>query len=141
MCETYYDMKLIFGSIEEKDLEDSFMNKLEEYSFAQNKSDDLDKVRYYWAYNLPCAIQVLDSNVNFWNTHLRNVYDMLYKDILLTVRTSMAAGFKEIIKMINFDLLEKESDKEYFINVLNSYLKDKDQGICKKVLPTICGVV
>ena len=58
MSETYYDMKLIFGSIEDKDLEDSLMNKLEEYSFAQNKSDDVDKVRYYWAFNMPCAILV-----------------------------------------------------------------------------------
>lgn len=63
MSTTYYDMKLIFGSIEDKDLEDSLMNKLEEYSFAQNKSDDIDKVRYYWAYNMPCAILVSGCDI------------------------------------------------------------------------------
>jgi len=34
------------------------MNKLDEYSFMQNKTDDVDKIRYYWAYNLPCAVLV-----------------------------------------------------------------------------------
>lgn len=66
---------------------------------------------------------------------------MLYKDIMLTVRTSMAAGFKEIINLLDFEKFETDSDKEYFINVLNSYLKDKDSVICKKALPTICNVV
>ena len=50
---------MIFGVGEEKnDIEDSLMNKLDEYSFMQNKTDDVDKIRYYWAYNMPCAILV-----------------------------------------------------------------------------------
>ena len=40
------------------DLEDSLMEKLDEYSFMQNKTDDVDKIKYYWAYNMPCAILV-----------------------------------------------------------------------------------
>jgi hypothetical protein len=141
-CETYYDTKLIFGNIEDKDLlEDSLMNKLEEYSFAQNKSDDLDKVRYYWAYNLPCTLLVTGSNLDFWNSTLKNIYDMLHKDVLLNVRTAMAAGFKEVIRLIEFSNLKDEQDKEYFINVLNHYLKDSDKLICQKVLPTICDLV
>jgi hypothetical protein len=51
-------MKLIFPSKEDGDLEDSLINKLDDYSFMQNKSDDVDKIKYYWAYNMPCAIKV-----------------------------------------------------------------------------------
>jgi hypothetical protein len=79
----YYEMKLIFPEKEEGDLEDSLMNKLDEYSFMQNKSDDIDKVKYYWAYNLPCALQV---NAAMWDDHLKNIYELLYKDILLNIR-------------------------------------------------------
>ena len=50
---------MIFGADKEKEnIEDSLMNKLDEYSFMQNKTDDVDKIRYYWAYNMPCAILV-----------------------------------------------------------------------------------
>ena len=57
-CSAYYDTKLIFMSDEpEKELlEESIMK--EEYSFTQNKQDDVDKIRYYWAYNMPCAVLV-----------------------------------------------------------------------------------
>ena len=119
MCETYYDMKLIFGSVEDKDLEDSLMNKLEEYSFAQNKSDDVDKVRYYWAYNMPCAILVSGNSLTFWKDNLKTIYEMLHRDVLVNVRTAMAAGFKEIIKLIDFSKLDKDTEKQFFINVLN----------------------
>ena len=40
-CMIYYDMKLIFPEAE-GELEDSL--KLDEYSFMQNKSDDVDKI-------------------------------------------------------------------------------------------------
>jgi hypothetical protein len=141
MCEAYYDMKLIFGSIEDPDLEESLMNKLEEYSFAQNKTDDVDKVRYYWAYNMPCAILVSGCDIKFWNDVLKSIYDLLHKDVLVNVRTAMAAGFKEVIKLIDLSKMEKDTDKQYFINVLNQYLKDSDDSICQKVLPTICDLV
>ena len=96
----YYDTKLIFGNTEDdKDiLDESLVDKIDGYSFAQNKADDVDKVRYYWAYNMPCALLVCGgNNTEFWNDNLKSIYDMLHKDILLNVRTAMAAGFKEII--------------------------------------------
>ena len=51
---------MILGNSKEGDseFESSHMEKLEECSFMQNKSDDVDKVKYYWAYNMPCAILV-----------------------------------------------------------------------------------
>ena len=53
----YYDMNLILPAKEET-LEDSLLNKIDDYSFMQNKTDDVDKIKYYWAYNMPCAIMV-----------------------------------------------------------------------------------
>lgn len=52
------------------------MEKLDEYSFMQNggKTEDVDKIKYYWAYNMPCAILV-NGGQKFWNSHLKNVYD------------------------------------------------------------------
>jgi hypothetical protein len=72
-------------------------------------------MRYYWAYNMPCAILVSGQSVLFWNDHLKSVYDMLHKDILLTVRTAMAAGFKEIINQLDFSKMENESEKQFFV--------------------------
>jgi hypothetical protein len=37
--------------------------------------------------------------------------------------------------------MEKEADQQFFINVLNHFLKDTDESICQKVLPTICDLV
>ena len=129
----YYDTKLIFGdTTDDKDiLEESLVDKIDGYSFAQNKADDVDKVRYYWAFNMPCAILVCGKdNAQFWNDNLKTIYDMLHKDILLNVRTAMAAGFKEIIKLLDIQKMENETEKQYFITILNHYLKDTEEAIC-----------
>jgi|TARA_B110000305_G_C19425563_1_gene633399 hypothetical protein len=74
MCLIFYDLKLI-NAPAEGDLEDSLMEKLDEYSFMQNgKTEDVDKIKYYWAYNMPCAILV-NGGQKFWVSHLKNVYD------------------------------------------------------------------
>ena len=120
---------MIFGGEEKKsDVEDSLMNKLDEYSFMQNKTDDVDKVRYYWAYNMPCAILV-NGGSKFWFDHLKNIYELLYKDILINVRTAMSAGFKEIIELLDIDKMEDLEERKFFVTVLNHYLKDTDEKI------------
>lgn len=130
MCLSFYDQKLIYGDkdAEKELLDESLMNKLDEYSFAQNKTDDIDKIRYYWAYNMPCAILVT-KGTTMWNDHLKTIYDLLYKDVLINVRTALASGFKEVIKLVEIDKMEKEEDKLYFLEVLNHYLKDSEDGI------------
>lgn len=52
------------------------MKKLDEYSFMQNKPDDVDVegIRYQWAYNLPCALMV-NGGQKFWFSHLKSFYD------------------------------------------------------------------
>jgi len=46
---------------------------------------------------MPCAVLVNKDDPKFWTTHLKPIYELLYKDILINVRTALAAGFKEII--------------------------------------------
>lgn len=137
MCLTYYDMKMIFGG--KDDLDSSLMDKLDDYSFMQNKTDDVDKVKYYWAYNLPCALLVNGKSV-FWFNHLKNIYELLYKDILINLRTTIAASFKEVIELLDIDKMDKQEDRQFFVDVLNHFLKDSDE-ISTKVLPTICKLV
>jgi len=134
----FYDTKLILGGAED-DFESSLMEKLEECSFKQNKTDDIDKVKYYWAYNMPCAILV-NQGQKFWFTHLKNIYELLYKDILINVRVTMSSGFKEIIELLDIDKMEKDEDRQFFVDVLNHYLKDVEE-VSSKVLPTLCKLV
>jgi len=105
-CMAYYDTKVLLGENNESDLEGSLMEKLEEYSFMQNKSDDAEKVKYYWAYNLPCALLV-NGRQKFWQSHLKGIHSMLYKDSQLNVRTAMSAGFKEVIDLLDIQKMEK----------------------------------
>lgn len=108
MCIAYYDLKLIFG--EKDDLDSSLMEKLDDYSFMQNKTDDVDKVKYYWAYNLPCALLVNGKSI-FWFSHIKNIYEMLYKDVLINLRTTIAASFKDVIELLEIDKMEKKEER------------------------------
>ena len=101
-------MKMIFGGKDE--LNSSLMDKLDDYSFMQNKADDVDKVKYYWAYNLPCTLLVNGKSL-FWFSHLKNIYDLLYKDVLINLRTTIAASFKDIIDLLEIDKMENKDDR------------------------------
>ena len=91
---------------------------------------------------MPCALLVCGgNNTQFWNDNLKSIYDLLHKDILLNVRTAMAAGFKEVITLLDIEKMDKDEDKQYFIAILNHYLKDTEEAICQRVLPTICKLV
>ena len=138
MCLSYYDVKMIFPA--DSDLDESLANKLDEYSFMQNKNDDIDKIKYYWAYNLPCALLV-NGGQRYWMDHMKNIYELLYKDILLNVRTTMAAGFKEVINLVEIEKMENPEDQQYFIAIINHYLKDSEEVVSQKVLPTMCTLV
>ena len=137
MCLSYYDLKLIFG--DKDDLDSSLMEKLDDYSFMQNKTDDVDKVKYYWAYNLPCALLVNGKSI-FWFSHIKNIYEMLYKDVLINLRTTIAASFKDVIEILEIDKMEKKEERQFFVTVLNHFLKDSEE-ISAKVLPTICKLI
>ena len=66
---------------------------------------------------------------------------MLYKDILINVRTAMSAGFVEVIQLLDIEKMEDLEERKFFVTVLNHYFKDTDEKISSKVLPTICSLV
>jgi hypothetical protein len=121
-------------------LESSLVEKLEEVSFMQNnKSEEIDKIKYYWAFNMPCTLLV-NQGQKFWMSHLKSIYETLYKDQLITVRTALSAGFKEIIELLDIDKMEHDTERQFFVDVLNHFLKD-NEDISSKVLPYICKLV
>ena len=68
-------------------------------SFMNNSMDDLDKIKEMWAFNLPCLLLV-NGGRPYWLLKLRNVYINFYKDILINVRKSLAAGLVDLAKLI-----------------------------------------
>ena len=96
-------------------------------------------MKYYWAFNLPCALLV-NGGQAFWFKHLKSIYTMLYKDSLINVRTTMSAGFKKIIDLLDIQKMEKEEERKFFVDVMNHYLNDSE-AISAKVLPDICHLV
>jgi hypothetical protein len=71
-------------------------------SFTANQNDDIDKVKYYWAYFMPCAL-LLNGGNSYWELRLREIFTRLYKDVLLNVRKSLAAGMFEIMKLVDME--------------------------------------
>jgi hypothetical protein len=71
-------------------------------SFTANQTDDIDKVKYYWAYFMPCAL-LLNGGNSYWESRLREIFTRLYKDVLLNVRKSLAAGMFEIMKLVDME--------------------------------------
>lgn len=55
---------------------------------------------------MPCAILV-NGGQKFWLDHLKSIYDLLYQDILINVRTAMSSGFIEVINHLDIDKMEK----------------------------------
>ena len=88
---------------------------------------------------MPCAILV-NGGQKFWNAHLKNIYEILFKDVVLNTSTSMAAGFKEIIELLDIDKMETQDERQFFVQVFNRYYKDSED-ISQKVLPTMCKLV
>ena len=44
---------------------------------------------------------MVNGGQKYWAKHLRKIYHVLYKDILLNVRKSLAAGLVEIAKLLD----------------------------------------
>jgi hypothetical protein len=69
-------------------------------SFTANTNDDIDKVKYYWAYFMPCAL-LLNNGQTYWELKIKGIFQKLYKDILLNVRKCLAAGLYDIMKLVD----------------------------------------
>ena len=66
-------------------------------SFAATPIDDFDKVKYSWAYFMPCAL-LLNNGQIYWDTRLKTIYSKLFKDLLLNVRKSLSSSLYEVMK-------------------------------------------
>lgn len=51
--DVFYDPKMISGEEDEKQQAQMMLQ-----SFTANSNDDIDKVKYYWAYFIPCALML-----------------------------------------------------------------------------------
>jgi len=60
----------------------------------------VDKVKYSWAFFLGCALFV-NGGESFWQSKIKTIYEKLYKDILLTVRKTLASSLTEVAKLID----------------------------------------
>ena len=89
---------------------------------------------------MPCALMV-NGRQQFWLSHLKVFYEQLYRGILINLWTTMASGFLEVINHLDIETMEKPAEQEYLITILNHFLKDSDEKISQKVLPTICTLV
>jgi len=70
---------------------------------------------------------------------LKTVYSMLYKDLLINVRKSLAASLIEIAKLISLKDATAE-DQTFFVDAINHFLQDVDE-VRHKLLPHLCGIV
>ena len=69
-------------------------------------SDDVETVKAMWAYNMPCVLLVNGAK-EYWTAKMQPIYAKLYKDELVLVRKSLAAGLNEVVKML--DLASQDS--------------------------------
>lgn len=51
----------------------------------------------------------------FWESKIRDVFQKLYKDVLVNVRKSLAAGMVEIMKLVDMD---SKNNQKFFIEAL-----------------------
>jgi hypothetical protein len=92
-------------------------------SFASNNTDDIDKVKYQWAYYLPCAL-ALNGGQAFWEKRGMQVFKRLYKDLLISVRKSLAASLTDVIKLVDMRNVENQ---RFFVEILQAFSADIDE--------------
>lgn len=77
----------------------------------------------------------------YWNQTARAVYKMLYKDILINVRRSLAASLVEVCRLIGLNEgLDENDDRTFMVEVANQLLEDADE-IKMNLLPHLCDFV
>lgn len=67
-----------------------------------NQNDDIDKIKQNWAYNLPCVLLVNQGKI-YWETKVKDIYKVLYKEIILGTRKTLSASMIEVMKLIEMD--------------------------------------
>ena len=100
--------------------------------------DEHDKLKEMWAFNLPCMLLV-NNGRQFWTETARDIYKVLYKDVLIKIRVSLAASLIEIAKLINLkeDSEDANEDRTLMVEVANHLLSDED-AVRLKLIPNLC---
>lgn len=103
---------------------------------SSNSQDEIDKIKECWAFNFPCVLLV-NGGKSYWNSRAKSVYKVLYKDVLLNVRRSLAASLVEIARLIGFnEELDENDDGTFMVEVANQFLSDSVE-IKQKLLPKL----
>lgn len=128
--EKFYDPKFI--QTEEEQTQAQMLQ-----SFASNTNDDVDKIKYQWVYFLPCALALNGGNA-YWEKRGKAVFSRLQKDLLITVRKSLAASLVEIVKLI--DLGTSVENQRFIVEALQTFNQDIDE-VKSKLTPKLCEII
>ena len=79
------------------DGDEEFKSAEKKLSLSSNAQDEIDKIKECWAFNFPCVLLV-NGGKSYWKSAAKKVYKVLYKDILINVRRSLAASLVEVCK-------------------------------------------
>ena len=141
VCDDFLDASRIAGKkLEEESVDLDDPVKTAKLMLSSGKQDEVDRVKEMWAFNLPCILMV-NGGKQYWKTRVRDVYKILYKDILLNVRKSLAASLIEVAKLINLNDDPQDSEDHLFmVEVANHLLSDVDE-VRIKLLPHLCEFV
>lgn len=109
-------------------------------SMSSNTQDEMDKIKECWAFNFPCLLLV-NGGKAYWARAAKSVYRVLYKDILLNVRKSLAASLVEVGKLIDLrEDLDENDDRTFMVEVANHLLSDVDE-VKTNLLQNLCAFV
>lgn len=107
---------------------------------SSNAQDETDRIKECWAFNFPCVLLV-NGGKPYWTRVAKAVYQVLFKDILINVRKSLAASLVEVCRLIGLnDDLDENDDRTFMVEVANHLLADADE-IKLNLLPHLCEFV
>lgn len=110
------------------------------FGMSSNSQDEIDKIKECWAFNFPCVLLV-NGGKTYWTQKAKAVYTVLYKDVLLSVRRSLAASLVEVARLIGFNQdLDENDDGTFMVEVANQLLGDSVE-IKQKLLPNLSNFV
>lgn len=121
LWDVFYDQKFISGTEEENSICQSFM---------ANSNDDVDKIKYYWAFYSGCAL-LINGGEDYWLSTLKPIYEKLYKDLQINVRKTLASSLVEVMKQVD---MGNPDNQEFFMKVIQQFTQDIEE-IKVKVAP------
>lgn len=113
--------------------------KMLSISSSNAKQDQIDKVKEMWAFNMPCLLLV-NGGRPFWIAKAKQIYKLISKDILLSVRKSLAASLVEIARLLDLKDEEAEEERSFLVDVANNLLSDVDE-VKLNLLPNVCDFI